>query len=54
MKVNPSTAAVLIAFIVGWVVLAALGKPIPAWMAGAGVFVAHAIGSLMPALLAPA
>lgn len=51
MKVQWPTAVVLAVFVVGWVVLAAMGKPIPAWMAAVAAIVGKVILSMLGPLL---
>ncbi len=43
------TAMVLAVFVGGWVTLAALGKPIPAWMAAVGAIAGKAIVAIVQA-----
>ena len=52
MKISWPTAVVLAVFVIGWVVLAAMGKPIPAWMAASaavvGKLILLAVQSMFP------
>ena len=53
VKVSWPTAIILAVFIVGWVVLAVLGKPIPVWMASSAGILTALVHAALPAALKP-